>query len=112
MSLAETNLPNTYEKINVMMGDVADYRRFIHQCAMKELKGFDKLIYVCSRWNGLLYRAVYDLRLKDVIRTKMGDVPVKNNILRTLMYVKIYGKIFWYDNQRERVKFKKWVKTR
>lgn len=95
---------------NILLGDVNDYRRFIHECAMKNLKPFDKFVYYCSRWSGLLYAAVYDLRLKRVMTTKMGEVKVKNNILKTLMYVKIYDKIFWYDNQRERVKFKRWVK--
>lgn len=95
---------------NILLGDVIDYRRFINKIAMRELKPFDKLIYYCCRWNGLLYKAVHDLRLKDIMKTKMAEVKVKNNILKTLMYVKVYDKIFWYDNQRERVIFKRWVK--
>lgn len=97
---------------NIIMGNYQDYKRFIHKCAMDNLKLSDKIIYYCSRWNGLLYKAVYELRLKDVIKTKITTLKVKEYYLKTLLYVRVYDKVYWYDNQGEKVKFKKWVKAK
>lgn len=97
---------------NIMMGNITDYRRFIHKTAMQNLNRIDKIIYYCCRWNGLLYKAVYDLYLKNIIKTKMSTLKVKEFSLKTLLYVKVYNKVFWYDNQHERVKFRKWVKAK
>ena len=103
------DLNNSDNKI--MLGDVRDYRRFIHKCAKENLHIFDLVIYMISRWNSLLYKAVYELRIKNILKTKVIDVKIRNYNLKMLQYVKVYNKIYYYDNQIERTKFKKWVKT-
>lgn len=94
----------------IIIGNIQDYKKFIHKVLVNNLTIFDKTVYVLTKWNSLLYRAAYDLYLKKIIKTKTRDIPVKGKTIKSLLYVQVYHKIYYYDNQAEVRKFKKWVK--
>lgn len=92
------------------LGNTKDYKKFIRDRAAECLKPFDKLLFFATKWNPVLWKAAYSLYLKDVIIAKLVTVTVKDQILKSLDYVEIYGNRYYYDNMQERLKFRKWVK--